>query len=169
MLPKDVLGAGVESSRPLELRAGPLSLLFEPGAAVVRRVRLGDHEVLRAIYAAIRDQDWATITPRVTLREQEIKSDSFHLAFDCVCRRGTLDYFWQGEVIGDSTGRLRFTFEGVARSDFLRSRIGICLLHPIVECAGRAVTVEHTDGTTEPGSFPREIAPHQPFFDIRGL
>jgi hypothetical protein len=166
MLSKAFLYSGGEAPRPVELRAGPLTLQFEPQTAFLRHIRLGDHEVVRAIYAAIRDHNWATILPRVTLREQEVKADSFRLAFECACRRGGVDYFWQGTATGDATGRVQFTFDGESRSDFQRNRIGICVLHPIAECSGRPVTVDHTDGTVEPGEFPKDISPHQPFFDI---
>ena len=36
-------------TEPLELRAGPLSLVFEPETAMVRYVRFGDREVLRDV------------------------------------------------------------------------------------------------------------------------
>jgi len=163
------LHSGSHQPAPLELNAGPLSMLFEPHTAFLRRIRLGDHEVVRALYAAVRNQDWATISPHVTLRESQIEKDSFRLLFDCDCRRGDIDYFWQGEITGERSGRIRFSFAGVSRSDFLRNRIGLCILHPITECAGRPVAVEHGDGTTERGSFPRDIAAHQPFFDMRAL
>ena len=169
MLSKGFLYSGGESARPLELRAGPLSLLFEPHTAFLRRIRLGDHEVVRAVYAAVRDQNWATITPKVSLRRQEIASDSFQLEFEALCQRGAIDYFWKGVITGEKTGRIRFSFDGLARSDFLRNRIGICILHPITECSGLSAAVEHVDGTVEQGNFPRSISPHQPFFDIRAL
>jgi hypothetical protein len=169
MLSKSILQAGSESQRSLMLKAGPLTLAFEPDTGFLRHIRLGDHEVVRAIYAAIRDHHWATILPKLTLREQAIQGDSFRLVFDCECRRGVVDYVWQGTVVGESSGRIQFSFEGVAQSDFLRNRIGICILHPIVECAGRPVTVQHADGTTEDGHFPKDISPNQPFFDIQGL
>ncbi len=169
MLSKGFIQAGRETPRPIALKAGPLSLLFEPETAFLRHIRLGDHEVLRALYAAIRDHQWATILPRVTLRKQDIRPDSFRLAFDCECQRDGIDYFWQGVVTGEPTGRIQFTFDGVARSSFRRNRIGFCVLHPITECSGRPVTVEHDDGSTEQGVFPKDISPHQPFFNIRGL
>jgi hypothetical protein len=169
MLSKAILHCGGETFRPLALRAGPLTLRFEPQTAFLRHIRLGDHEVVRAIYAAVRDQDWATISPQVAMHEQEIKSDSFRLAFDATCRRGAIDYFWRGTVTGDATGRIRYTFDGEARSAFRRNRIGICLLHPIVECAGKPLTIEHSDGHVEPGVFPRDISAHQPFFDLKAL
>ncbi|HKX62190.1 MAG TPA: hypothetical protein VJS65_10105, partial [Verrucomicrobiae bacterium] len=169
MLSKPFLHAGSECQRPIPLKAGPLTLSFEPDTAVLRHIRLGDHEVVRAIYAAVRDQNWATILPKVTIREQTLNADSFQLAFDCECRGEIIDYFWKGVITGDSSGKIRFTFDGVSNSDFLRNRIGICILHPIVECAGKPLAIEHPDGSVEQASFPREISPHQPFFDIKSL
>jgi hypothetical protein len=164
-----LLCSGEPLVRPLELRAGPLTMRFEPATAFLRHLRLGDHEVLRAIYAAVRDRDWATISPQVTLREQEIQRDSFRLCFDALCRRGDIDFAWQGTIVGEASGRIQFTFNGVAQSDFLRNRIGFCILHPITECAGKAVTIEHVDKSTEQGAFPAKISPHQPFEEIRAL
>jgi len=169
MLSLDILRAGGVQARPIELRAGPLTMRFEPDAAFLRHVRLGDHEVVRAIYAAVRDNNWATIPPIVTLREQAIGKDSFRLAFDVRCVRAPVDYSWSGVITGDASGRIEFTFDGVANSEFQRNRIGICILHPIEECRGKPVTVEHEDGTNEEGAFPRDVSPHQPFFDIGAL
>lgn len=169
MLSKEILRAGGEVSRPIEVRAGPLTLLFEPETAFLRHIRLGDHEVLRAVYAAIRDQNWSTVLPKITLHTREVGADSFRLQFDAVCQRGAVDYRWTGTVTGDAAGRIQFSFSGESRSDFQRNRIGICILHPIAECFGKAVSVVHTDGTSEQGAFPREISPHQPFFDIKSL
>ncbi len=169
MLSTAFLHCGRAPTRPLELHAGPLTLRFDPDTAVLRHIRLGDHEVVRALYAAVRHHDWSTLPPRVILTEQDIKTDSFRLAFDVRCARGPVDYSWQGVVTGEISGRIRFTFDGVANSDFLRNRIGLCILHPIEECRGKPLTLEHTDGSTEQGVFPQAIAPHQPFFDIRAL
>lgn len=169
MISLPILRAGGEAARPIELRAGPLTLSFEPETAFLRHVRLGDHEVLRAVYAAVRDHDWATVRPKISLRQREIGEKSFTLAFDALCQKGAVDYRWSGTVTGDVNGTIRFTFSGESHSDFQRNRIGICILHPIAECSGKAVTVQHTDGTSEQGAFPKEISPHQPFFDIRSL
>ncbi len=169
MISLPILRAGGEAARPIELRAGPLTLSFEPETAFLRHIRLGDHEVLRAVYAAVRDHDWATVRPKISLRQREIGEKSFTLAFDALCQKGAVDYRWSGTVTGDANGTIRFTFSGESHSDFQRNRIGICILHPIAECSGKAVTVQHTDGTSEQGAFPKEISPHQPFFDIRSL
>lgn len=169
MISVPILRAGGEATRAIELRAGPLTLSFEPDTAFVRHVRLGDHEVLRAVYAAVRDQNWATVPPEISLRKQEVGEKSFLLAFEAVCRKGAVDYRWSGTLSGDANGTIRFTFGGESHSDFLRNRIGICILHPIAECSGKAVTVVHSDGASEQGAFPKEISPHQPFFDLKSL
>jgi hypothetical protein len=171
MLPKTILyyGSREAAPQPLELRAGPLTMIFEPNTAFLRRLRVGDHEVVRAIYAAVRDHNWGTVPPQVTNLKAEINKESFHLSFEVLCRQKEVDYFWKGTVAGESSGRITYTFDGTARSNFLRNRIGICVLHPITECAGRACRVEHVDGSEEQGVFPRHISAHQPFEEIRAL
>lgn len=154
---------------PIALRAGPLTMAFEPDTAFLRHIRLGDFEVCRAIYAAVRDQNWATISPQLSNLQSQIEKDSFKLTFDARCHKDNIDYFWRGEIAGTSEGRITYTFDGEARSAFLRNRIGICVLHPITECAGKPVRIQHDDGTSENGFFPQDIAPYQPFKEIRGL
>lgn len=171
MLPKTVIyyGSNQEIPEPVGLVAGPLTMQFEPLTGLVRYVRIGDHEILRAIYAAVRDQNWATIPPRLSNVKQEIGKESFKLSFDVECQQGEIDYFWQGEIVGESDGTIRYSFDGQARSSFRRNRIGICVLHPIAECAGQPCRVEHSDAKEEPGTFPRSISPGQPFYDVRKI
>ena len=169
MLSKEFIRSGRTPAPPIALKAGPLTMHFDPDTAFLRHLRLGDHEVVRAIYAAVRDQDWATISPRLENLQSEVKPDSFCLTFDAVCRRGHIDYMWKGVITGDAAGRVEYRFDGVSHSDFQRNRIGICILHPIAECAGKPCSVEHTDGTAEQGTFPSHISPHQPFFDIKAV
>ena len=72
-------------------------------------------------------------------------------------------------MTGEANGQIKFSFDGVARSDFLRNRIGICILHPIAECAGIPCAIEHVDGRVEQANFPTTISPYQPFQDIRAI
>lgn len=144
-------------------------MVFEPETAFLRHIRLGDHEVVRAIYAAVRDENWGTVPPQVTLLKQQINADSFDLSFEVVCRRAGIDLVWRGTATGHRNGLIQYVFDGVARSDFLRNRLGLCILHPILECAGRSCAIEHIDGTVEQGAFPSAISPHQPFFEMQGI
>lgn len=154
---------------PLHLRAGPLTMIFEPDNAFLRYVRLGDHEIIRSIYAVVRDQNWNTIAWQVSNLKSDVRADSFDLTFDVECRERDVHYVWKGAVSGDAAGRVAFNFEGEAKSNFRRNRIGICVLHPITECAGKAITLEHNDGSREQTSFPRHIAPWHPLKDVWGI
>jgi len=171
MLPKTVIyyGSREEIPEPVGLVAGPLTMQFEPLTGLVRYIRIGDHEIVRAIYAAVRDQNWATIPPRLSNIKQRIEKNSFTLSFDVECGQGEIDYFWRGEIAAGADGTIRYSFDGEARSSFERNRIGICVLHPIAECAGQPCRVEHSDGKEEGGTFPRSIAPWQPFYDVRKI
>lgn len=153
----------------LTLRAGPLTLEFEPDLAFLRYIRLGREEVLRGLYCAVRERDWNTVLPQVSNLQVEQGEGSFRLAFDVACTQGEIDFRWRGTVTGDAAGTLVYRMEGEALTTFHTARIGFCVLHPDRECAGKPCLVEHTDGTREHGAFPDAISPHQPFFDIRAL
>ena len=55
--------SGTDKPEPpqVRLRAGPLSLFYDNGD--LRYIRLGEYEVIRRIYAAVRDRNWRTIPP----------------------------------------------------------------------------------------------------------
>ena len=151
------------------LFSGPFSMFFEPDTGFLRRVKRGDREGVRAVYGAVRDQNWKTIPPKIENVSRAVSKDGFELSFDAVCQRAPVDFIWRGTITGNETGLVTFRFEGQARSTFLRNRIGLCVLHPMAECAGQPCRVEKIDGTVENGVFPRLISPHQPFTDIRAI
>ena len=150
-----------------ELRAGPLLLNFEAGD--LRYIRLSNREILRRVYVAIRDRNWNTVSSTLSNLQIEHANDSFHITFNVENRRGEIDFFWKGTIIGDAQGTITFIMEGQARSTFLRNRVGFCVLHPMRECAGLPCRVEKVDGTVELGEFPKYISPHQPFIDVRAI
>ena len=169
MLPKRVLYYGVDAPLPerTELRAGPLSLVFEEGD--LRYVRLQGREILRRVYVAIRDRNWGTIPPRLSNLQKEIAADSFRITYDVENKQGEIDFFWKGTITGDAEGTITFRMDGQARSTFLRNRIGFCVLHPLRECAVRPCVVEQVDGAVIKGAFPRYIAADQPFLNLRAV
>ena len=153
----------------LLLTAGPLTMRFEARNAFLRHIRLGDTEVLRGVYAAVRDPHWSTIEPRVRIQVLDRKADSFFVLYEADARDGDIRLQWTGTIRGSADGVIRLGFDGRARSTFMHNRIGFCILHPAAECAGRPCRIEHVDGTIEAGAFPKEIAPHQPFLNIRAI
>jgi hypothetical protein len=152
-------------ARFLTLRAGPLTLHYDPTAGDLRYIRRGDHEIVRRIYAAVRNDKWFTVPATLTEIERSIQADSFRIVYEAHHAHETVDFRWRGTITGETDGTVTFAFEGEVHSDFRRNRIGICVLHP-AEVAGQGCVVTHTDGTEEAGAFPELISPHQPFFDI---
>jgi hypothetical protein len=169
ILPRNVLYYGRDEPLPERkaLRAGPLSLLHERGD--LRYIKIGEKEILRRVYVAIRDRHWGTVLPVLSAVQMTLAADSFEIAYEAVNKQDEIDFYWRGTITGNAQGKIVFTMDGVARSTFWRGRIGFCILHPIRECAGQPCTVEKVDGTVEQGMFPELISPHQPFFDMRAI
>ncbi|MGN6359404.1 MAG: hypothetical protein ACTHNK_03360, partial [Thermomicrobiales bacterium] len=169
MLSPNVVRYGADDPlpQPAPLQAGPLSLLWDDGG--LRYIRLGEHEVIRRIYVAVRDPAWNTIPATLANVQITHEAASFTVEFDAEHRQGPVDFAWHGTIVGSADGTITFSMDGQARATFLRNRIGFCVLHPPRECAGQPCAVEHSDGTIEQGVFPRLIAPHQPFIDMRAI
>ncbi|MCC6540302.1 MAG: hypothetical protein IT162_22340 [Bryobacterales bacterium] len=170
-LSRTQLLSGQTSEPPpvIVLRAGPVTALFEPAIAFLRYVKLGDREILRGLYAAVRDQVWGTVAPRVSNVVHEARGDSFRLTFDVDNVEGDIDFGWKGVITGAADGTVRFECNGRARSTFLRNRIGFAVLHPLRECAGKPCVIEKTGGRKENGTFPDAISPHQPYKDLAAV
>jgi hypothetical protein len=149
------------------LVAGPVTLALEEGG--IRYVKLGDREILRRIYVAVRDARWDTAPMVVTEQSVEAGDDAFTVSLVAEHRLGDIHYRWNGTIRGDASGTVRFEMDGEALSTFQRNRLGICTLHPIETCAGHPCRVRHADGSVVDGNLPRLIAPHQPFVGVRAL
>jgi hypothetical protein len=149
-----------------ELRAGPLRMRFENGG--LRYIKWGEREILRRIYAAVRDRNWGTVPALVSVLNCEAAERSFHVLFEAEHREREIDFVWRGEITGDEEGAIRFTFDGEARSTFLRNRIGFCVLHP-AELAGAPCRVRYANGSEYSATFPELVAAEQPITAIHDL
>jgi len=149
------------------LRAGPLRLVFDRGE--LRWIRLGEREVVRGIYFALRAEGWATIPYQIRGLAITAEPRTFSVRFEARHERGPVRFGWRAEMSGAADGRIRFAVAGTAGSDFLRHRIGLCVLHPADACAGRPCIVETVDGDRLETAFPKLVAPHQPFRSVRAI
>lgn len=156
------------SPTPVRMHAGPLTMLLEPASGFLRQIKLGDELVLNGIYAAVRDHNWGTVVPAIRELKIDQQPESFAVEFIAECRQEPIHFVWHGRISGDTAGTIHYTFDGEARSDFLRNRIGFCVLHG-ANCAGRPCVVEHVDGRRTESVFPRFISPHQPFKQVRAI
>ncbi|HYB03634.1 MAG TPA: hypothetical protein VED17_04180 [Nitrososphaerales archaeon] len=161
-IPRDILVFGSSQYMPSrrELRAGPLSAILQDG--MIRYVRIGDVEIVRRLYMALRDQNWNTIPTTFSDCKYDVRGDSFEITFTAENKRGEIDYRWNGSITGDPSGKITYSMSGVTLSSFKKRIIGLCALFPIKECAGRSAKVIRSDGTSVSTSFPLYISPETP-------
>jgi hypothetical protein len=150
----------VHPSDPLDLRAGPIRVKFQDGQ--LRYLRAGDREIVRRIYFAVRDGNWATIPPRFTQVSIRQTPNSFDINLTAECRRDPVNYKWTAQIKGTPDGRITYHAEGTADADFHSNRIGLCVLFGLPSVAqGQFETFDSADGngTPTPGQFPPLVSP----------
>jgi D-apionolactonase len=164
----DILLRGSETPLPalVSLNSGPFSLFYEAGN--LRYIRIAGKEIIRMVYPALRGTSWEAYLPEISSEQIEAGADFFSISYQAVYRKGPVSFKAQVEILGDKSGRIIFRFMGEAETEFLKNRIGLCVLHPL-DCAGVPVTLVHTDGTREQSQFPKLVVPNQPFMDVQSM
>jgi len=149
------------------LQAGSLTMNYEKGN--IRYISTGGTEIIRMIYAAVRDEEWHTVQP-VIRHEKIIRAgDAVLLRFEARYCYKDIDFKASFALSVTSDNRVTFEMNGRALSTFKKNRIGFCVLHPILTCAGKKCIITHPDGTKSMGEFPRAISPYQPFANISAM
>jgi hypothetical protein len=162
-----LFGTEVPDGKRRELRAGPISAVFDSGA--LRYIRYHGEEVLRGIAYIVRDKNWGTYAPAIENLKVRQNKDGFTIGYEATCKDEDQAIRYSAKIDSRSDGSLRFSAEGTPLSDFLTNRTGFVVLHPLAGTVGRPVEVVRTDGTKEKRKFPRIISPGQPIFEIRSL
>jgi hypothetical protein len=72
-------------------------------------------------------------------------------------------------ILGSSAGEIKYGFTGSSTTDFMRNRLGLCLLHPIANLAGKSCKLILSGGTKVISAFPNDISPSQPFKNLAGI
>ena len=144
------------------LRAGDVQV--ELDGVDLRYLRVGDREVVRRVYAAVRDHNWVTLPGElvepVVVREDETGA---HATFALRHVGEEIDLTWHGTLDLRPDGTVELGFVGRAARAFRYNRIGFCVLHPIDGFAGRRFRGTSPGGAVE-GVMPELVAP-QPFVD----
>ncbi len=149
------------------LYAGPVRLVYENG--FLRRITYRNSEVIRMIYFALRDHNWNTMVHDITNEEIESLDNEFRLAYESTHINGGVSVMsWKTEIVGKADGVITFEIRGRMLEDFRKNRAGFCLLHPPL-VAGKPCTIVHDDGSTSENIFPTDIAPDNPFKNIRSM
>ncbi len=168
-LPEKIKMTGKADEDPGELllNAGHLQMYFRNGA--LRYISAGSNEIIRMIYAAVRDRNWLTIAPLIRDQKIEKNEDTFRISFSCLYQTGEINFSAEYVIEGRGDSSVEFFMDGIALEKFEKNRIGFCVLHPIRNCAGLNCIIEHSDGSSEQSVFPEEISPHQIFSDIKSM
>jgi hypothetical protein len=147
------------------LHAGNIELLYEHGS--VRYLSLGNEEIIRRIYVALRDINWGTYTPYLSKEKIIQGTDCFTISYDCHYKVNNLPIFkWQITIEGSACNEVTLTISGEALRSFKMNRGGLCVLHPVRPCAGRSCAITDPSGYISKHVFPEIISAHQPFKNI---
>src|SRR3984893_177528 len=73
-------GTEAPNGKRRELRAGPISAVFDRGA--LRYIRYHGEEVLRGIAYIVRDKDWGTYAPAIENRTIRQSKDAFAIDYE---------------------------------------------------------------------------------------
>lgn len=148
------------------LHSGQIDLVYEQG--LIRRLMIGETEIVRMIFSSVRDHNWGAVSPLILSEKLEQKKDGFEISALVSYKQNNIN-FEAVYLIQGIHNKISFTMHGKAISTFLKNRIGICVLHPIKECVGKAGKVVHPDNSIEDFIFTKQISPHQPVKNIRQL
>jgi D-apionolactonase len=133
------------------LHAGPVTA--ELDGIDLRYVRVGNVEIARRVYAAVRDPEWATIEPELGEVVVEQGGDRFRVRFEAIHTTSEIDFEWRGTITGEPDGTLVYDFDGRAGRDMQYARMGICVHHPLRETVGRSFRARTPHGEIS-GAFP---------------
>lgn len=142
----------------VRLRAGALDLEFEQGD--LRYIICAGREVVRRVYAAVRDVNWNTLPATITNLTINAEAERFHIAFDASHQDSALAFKWHGTIEGRPDGVIEYTLDGEAQHEFRYCRIGFCVLHPVKGIAGSPYHAITPQGPVE-GVLPTLIEPQR--------
>jgi len=140
------------------LHAGPIRMKFQDGE--LRYLYVGEKEIIRRIYFAVRDNRWDTVKPELSDVKIQQAENSFTITFKGTCKNDIADYSWTGEMTGTPEGKITFRTTGQAGMDFKSPRIGINILFGAESLGGQKYELLDKNGAATPGVFPaREVNP----------
>src|SRR5215468_9051109 len=105
-----LFGTEAPEGKRRELRAGPISAVFDSGA--LRYIRYHDEEVLRGIAYLVRDKDWGTYAPAIENLKIRQNKNGFAIAYEATCSDKDQAIRYSTEIEAKSDGNLKFSAEG---------------------------------------------------------
>jgi len=149
------------------LRAGRLTLQYADGS--IWNICLGGEELIRRAYLVFQDINWTSRPFVIQSEKWDIQEDSFIAELELAGTKDAANFQGKLHISGSPEGVITYGFSGASSTDFMRNRLGLCLLHPIADLAGKPCTLTLSDGSQVASLFPLEISPNQPFKDLSGI
>jgi hypothetical protein len=150
-----------------KLTAGPLTLDYSEGS--LWNISDGSEEVIRRIYLVFQDINWTSRPFTIKKEEWQINEKSFTAKLQMQGTQDAKDFSVELFITGSEGGEITYGFIGSTTKPFLRNRLGLCLLHPVANLAGRSCELLRPDGSIEKSIFPKNISPDQPFLNLAGI
>lgn len=151
-------GRSVALPAPIELRAGPVTVLLD--GADLRHIRLHDVELVQRVYMALRDAPWNTIPGVFSNWRIEPAADRFLVTFDARHAHEDIDFTWCGRIEGSPDGVIRYELDGTCHGAFKYSKIGFNVHHALDRAIGRAYRAATAAGELS-GVLPTSIDPQR--------
>jgi hypothetical protein len=149
------------------LQAGPLSLQYSAGS--LWNIRLGEEEVIRRIYLVFQDINWTSRPFEILEENWNIADDHFSAELQVRGSKDAENFEASLKIVGTPAGEIKYAFSGSTSADFMRNRLGLCLLHPIADLAGKPCKLSLSGGTRVISAFPKDISASQPFKNLSGI
>jgi hypothetical protein len=140
------------ATKNVQLAAGPIRLTFADGE--LRRLYVGDREIIRRVYVTVRDPRWDTAEPKITQVDIRQSKDSFAIQLEALCRDKGIDFTWRGEITGTTAGKITFRVQGAANAACRANRFGMCVLFGAESLAGQTYEVHDAQGSSRTDVFP---------------
>jgi hypothetical protein len=149
------------------LQAGPLSLQYSNGS--LWNIRLGEEEAVRRIYLVFQDINWTSRPFEILEENWNIADDHFSAELQVRGSKDAENFEASLKIVGTPAGEIKYAFSGSTSADFMRNRLGLCLLHPIADLSGKPCKLSLSGGTKIISAFPKDISPSQPFKNLSGI
>lgn len=149
------------------LHAGALKCILEKGA--LRYIGSEKQEWVRMVYGAVRDDQWNTADYSIEQLKVDSSRHSITVCFTAIFQFDQPVYRMDIVIKASEDNSITYAMEGLALTDFMTNRTGLCVLLPIASCRGQTATVRAPGGSTHLMTFPGIISPHQPAKNITGI
>ena len=100
----------------INLKAGHLSVHYQDG--FIRHIFCGTTEIVRMIYAAVRDQNWGTVIPVIENESIEKSEDHFKIDYDARYEKGEIQFQAIVKIMGKKNNSIEFYYHGEAKTPF---------------------------------------------------